>query len=47
MPVAPLADPDTIRKFVPAVISAIGMRAHGPLLIERFGGEPTLRVLQR
>jgi S-adenosylmethionine decarboxylase len=34
---APLADPDTIRAFVPAVIDAIGMRAHGPLLLERFG----------
>jgi len=34
---ARLADPDTIRRCVPAVIEAIGMRAHGPLLIERFG----------
>ena len=33
----PLADPDTIRRFVPIVIDAIGMRAHGPLAIERFG----------
>jgi S-adenosylmethionine/arginine decarboxylase-like enzyme len=33
----PLADPDNIRAFVPAVIDAIGMRAHGPLLLERFG----------
>ena len=32
-----LADPDTIRRFVPEVIDAIGMRAHGPLLIDRFG----------
>jgi S-adenosylmethionine decarboxylase len=32
-----LADPDSIRAFVPAVIAAIGMRAHGPLMIERFG----------
>jgi S-adenosylmethionine/arginine decarboxylase-like enzyme len=32
-----LADPDTIRRFVPAVIAAIGMRAHGPLALERFG----------
>lgn len=32
-----LADPDTIRRFVPDVIDAIGMRAHGPLMIERFG----------
>ena len=30
--VARLADPDSIRRFVPAVIDAIGMRAHGPLL---------------
>jgi S-adenosylmethionine/arginine decarboxylase-like enzyme len=34
---ARLADPDTIRRFVPAVIEGIGMRAHGPLAIERFG----------
>jgi S-adenosylmethionine/arginine decarboxylase-like enzyme len=34
---APLADPGSIRAFVPAVIDAIGMRAHGPLLLERFG----------
>jgi S-adenosylmethionine/arginine decarboxylase-like enzyme len=32
-----LADPDSIRAFVPAVIAAVGMRAHGPLLLERFG----------
>jgi S-adenosylmethionine decarboxylase len=32
-----LADPGTIRRFVPEVIHAIGMRAHGPLMIERFG----------
>jgi S-adenosylmethionine/arginine decarboxylase-like enzyme len=32
-----LADPDCIRAFVPALIDAIGMRAHGPLLLERFG----------
>ena len=32
-----LADAATIRRFVPAVIDAIGMRAHGPLMIERFG----------
>jgi S-adenosylmethionine/arginine decarboxylase-like enzyme len=32
-----LADPDSIRRFVPAAIDAIGMRAHGPLLLERFG----------
>jgi S-adenosylmethionine/arginine decarboxylase-like enzyme len=34
---ARLADADSIRRFVPAVIDAIGMRAHGPLMIERFG----------
>ena len=33
----PLADPDCIRAFVPALIDAIGMRAHGPLALERFG----------
>jgi S-adenosylmethionine decarboxylase len=32
-----LEDPDTIRRFVPAVIDAIGMQAHGPLHLERFG----------
>jgi S-adenosylmethionine/arginine decarboxylase-like enzyme len=32
-----LEDPDSIRRFVPAVIDAIGMRAHGPLMLERFG----------
>lgn len=32
-----LADPDEIRAFVPALIDAIGMRAHGPLALERFG----------
>jgi S-adenosylmethionine/arginine decarboxylase-like enzyme len=32
-----LADPDVIRAFVPAVIDAIGMRAYGPLALERFG----------
>jgi S-adenosylmethionine/arginine decarboxylase-like enzyme len=34
-----LADPDSIRRFVPAVIGAIGMRAHGPLALERFGDD--------
>ena len=34
---ARLADPETIRRFVPAVIEAIGMRAHGPLMLDRFG----------
>jgi S-adenosylmethionine/arginine decarboxylase-like enzyme len=32
-----LADPDSILAFVPSVIEAIGMRAHGPLRLERFG----------
>jgi S-adenosylmethionine/arginine decarboxylase-like enzyme len=32
-----LQDPDSIRVFVPNVIEAIGMRAHGPLRLERFG----------
>lgn len=36
---APLADPRTIRAFVPEVIAAIGMRAHGPLHLERFGDD--------
>jgi S-adenosylmethionine/arginine decarboxylase-like enzyme len=30
-------DPDSIRRFVPDVIDAIGMRAHGPLALDRFG----------
>ena len=32
-----LADPDSLRAFVPALVDAIGMKAHGPLLLERFG----------
>jgi S-adenosylmethionine/arginine decarboxylase-like enzyme len=32
-----VADPDAIRSFVSAVVDAIGMRAHGPLHLERFG----------
>jgi S-adenosylmethionine/arginine decarboxylase-like enzyme len=32
-----LADPDAIRGFFPALVAAIGMRAHGPLALERFG----------
>ena len=32
-----LEDPDTLRRFVPSLINAIGMRAHGPLRLERFG----------
>ena len=51
-----LADPDSIRRCVPALISAIGMRAHGPLRLERFGddelegwsgGTSSVTVLQR
>jgi S-adenosylmethionine/arginine decarboxylase-like enzyme len=34
---AAVEDPGSIRRFVPAVIAAIGMRAHGDLLLERFG----------
>jgi acyl-CoA synthetase (AMP-forming)/AMP-acid ligase II/S-adenosylmethionine/arginine decarboxylase-like enzyme len=34
-----LADPDSIRRFVPALIAAIGMRAHGALMIDRFGDD--------
>jgi S-adenosylmethionine decarboxylase len=33
----PLADPESICAFVPAVVDAIGMIAHGPLNLERFG----------
>ena len=32
-----LADADGIRRFVPRVIDAIGMCAHGPLALDRFG----------
>lgn len=32
-----LADPEAIRAFVREVVPAIGMKAHGPLLLERFG----------
>jgi S-adenosylmethionine/arginine decarboxylase-like enzyme len=32
-----LEDPDTLRRLVPSLINAIGMRAHGPLMLERFG----------
>jgi S-adenosylmethionine/arginine decarboxylase-like enzyme len=32
-----LADPETIRMFVSEVVPAIGMVAHGPTLLERFG----------
>jgi S-adenosylmethionine/arginine decarboxylase-like enzyme len=34
-----LADPINIRRFVPTVIAAIGMRAHGPMMIDRFGND--------
>ena len=34
---ARLADPDAIRRFVPTLIDAIGMRAHGALALDRFG----------
>lgn len=34
---AALEDANVLRRFVPAVIDAIGMRAHGPLHLERFG----------
>jgi S-adenosylmethionine/arginine decarboxylase-like enzyme len=36
---ARLADPTCIRSFVPEAIKAIGMRAHGPLIVERFGDD--------
>ena len=32
-----LEDPDYIRSFVAALVDAIEMRAHGPVLLERFG----------
>jgi len=32
-----LGDPGTLRRFVPSLINAIGMRAHGPLMLDRFG----------
>lgn len=32
-----LADPECLRGFVTAVVAAIGMRAFGPLRLERFG----------
>ena len=34
-----LADAESIRRFVPAVIDAIGMRAHGALMLDRFGDD--------
>jgi S-adenosylmethionine/arginine decarboxylase-like enzyme len=36
---ARIADPDSIRRFVPRVIDAIGMQAHGPLMLDRFGDD--------
>ena len=36
---ARLADPNSIHRFVPDLIAAIGMRAHGPLMIDRFGDD--------
>jgi S-adenosylmethionine/arginine decarboxylase-like enzyme len=32
-----LEDPDRLRRFVPNLIDAIGMQAHGPLALDRFG----------
>ena len=32
-----LEDPDRIRAFVTALVGAIEMRAHGPVMLERFG----------
>ena len=32
-----LEDPGTLRRFVPSLINAIGMRAHGSLMLDRFG----------
>ena len=34
-----LSDADVIRRFVGALVDAIGMRAHGPLRLERFGDD--------
>jgi S-adenosylmethionine/arginine decarboxylase-like enzyme len=34
-----LADADSIRRFVPGVIDAIGMCPHGPLALDRFGDD--------
>jgi S-adenosylmethionine/arginine decarboxylase-like enzyme len=34
-----VANPDCIRRFMPAVITAMGTRAHGPLALERFGDD--------
>jgi S-adenosylmethionine/arginine decarboxylase-like enzyme len=32
-----LEDPELIRRFVTTLVDAIEMRAHGPVLLERFG----------
>jgi S-adenosylmethionine/arginine decarboxylase-like enzyme len=32
-----LEDPETLRRFVVRLVAAIGMRAHGPLALDRFG----------
>ena len=34
-----LQDPNSIRELVPTLIEAIGMRAHGPLMLDRFGDD--------
>ena len=34
-----LEDPDNIRRFVPTLVEAVGMRAHGPLRLDRFGDD--------
>jgi S-adenosylmethionine/arginine decarboxylase-like enzyme len=34
-----LEDPGSIRRFVPTLIEAVGMRAHGPLMLDRFGDD--------
>jgi S-adenosylmethionine/arginine decarboxylase-like enzyme len=34
---ARLADPEVIRRCIHAIIDAVGMRAHGPMHLERFG----------
>ena len=33
-----VSDGDCIRRFIDEVVPAIGMRAHGPIHLERFGG---------
>ena len=34
-----LEEPGSIRRFVPTLIEAVGMRAHGPLMLDRFGDD--------